>query len=78
MLRLLAIALIAMPGAALAAEEKKDQRERRICKRETATGSLVQPKRTCLTKAEWKRTQWYNRQTTEEWQEAINAKPSGG
>ncbi len=78
MLRLLAIALIAMPAAAVAAEEKKDQRERRICKREPATGSLVQAKRTCLTKEEWKRTQHFNRQTTKEWQDAIDGAQRNG
>ncbi len=78
MLRLLAIALIVTPVAAVAAEEKKDQRERRICKRETATGSLVQARRTCLTKEEWKRSEWYNRQTTKEWQEAIDGSQKNG
>ncbi len=78
MMRLLMIALLAMPAAAVASEGKKDERERRICKREAATGSLVQAKRTCLTKEEWKRTQWYNRQTHEEWQEAIDGKMRAG
>ena len=77
MLRLLAIALIAMPVAAVAAEQKKDQPERRICKREPAIGSLVQPRRTCLTKEEWRRAEWLNKQTTEEWQEAIDGKIKG-
>ncbi len=72
MLRLLVIAALAMPTTATAAEQQGDKRERRICKREVAIGSLVAAKRTCLTREEWKKAERYNKQTVEEWQEAID------
>jgi hypothetical protein len=68
MLKLLLIASIAIPTAAIAAEDKSDKRERRICKRQAETGSLVKARRNCLTESEWKRAQENTRQGVEDWQ----------
>ena len=79
MLKLLIIAALATTAtAAGAAEPNKDKRERRICKRDVATGSLVGAKRICLTKDQWKQSEMFNRQTVEEWQEAVDGKQRGG
>jgi hypothetical protein len=77
MLRIAMIAaLLAVPAAAGAADAEK-KKERRICKREIATGSNVRPKRTCLTAEEWKQAEQYNRETTSAWQRAIDGKQRG-
>ncbi len=54
MLKPMLILLLALPAPVLAAAADEKQREKRVCKREAATGSLVQAKRTCLTKKEWR------------------------
>ena len=70
MLKMMLILSLAVPAAALAAD-KAEKRERLICKREAATGSLVKARRNCLTKAEWKRAQENTRQSVEDWQTQI-------
>ena len=44
-------ALVAFPAAAVAKD--KDPGERRICKRDTVTGSRTEARKICRTKAEW-------------------------
>ena len=72
MLKLFMIVLVATPGVAAAAAEKTPKPERRICRRDTSTGSLVQAKRTCLTKEEWAQSKQHSKQTVKEWQDAID------
>jgi hypothetical protein len=64
--------LIAIPSAGIAAKDNNQETERRICKREIAIGSLVQAKRNCLTKAEWKKAQELNRRNVDEWQKGLD------
>jgi len=78
MSKLLLIMLLALPAPALAAEDNvSDKRERRVCKREPATGSLVNAKRTCLTKKEWKQARDYSKRTVDEWQNSIDGSRKG-
>jgi hypothetical protein len=48
-------AAIALPAPEDAPERAKDSRDKMICKRFVATGSLVRGYRTCKTKWEWER-----------------------
>jgi hypothetical protein len=58
---LLATALVmALATPAIAADDKaqdqsaaQDVKEKKICRTETVTGSLVAKRRTCMTKAQW-------------------------
>ena len=78
MSKMLLIALAALPASAIAATDNADNRERRLCKREVATGSLVQAKRTCLTKKEWGQTREQNRRVVDEWQNAVDGSRKSG
>ncbi len=79
MLRLLsssviALAVIAAPAAASSADTngKGQKKERRICKRDMKTDSLVGARRTCLTAAEWKETTRVNQRTLDEWKNKMD------
>ncbi len=83
MLRLLMMISFALPTVALPtvalAEQGGDKRERRICKRDVTTGSLIAARRLCLTEAEWKETLRLNRQIVDQWQNKIDgSRQSGG
>jgi hypothetical protein len=67
---LIAVSVLAAPAAA--ANTKPDKRERRICKRDIKTDSLVAPRRLCLTATEWKEAHRGNRRIVDDWQKAID------
>ncbi len=48
--------MVLMPATAFAApeEEAKEEKEKKICRSELATGSRVRKVRTCMTEAEWR------------------------
>jgi hypothetical protein len=73
MLRWLLLVLLVTPAFAAAADAPP-KKERLICRREVKPGSLIAPRRICLTKEEWKLTQFYNRETVRGWQEAVNSR----
>ena len=78
MLKPMLMLLLALPAPVLAADADEKQREKRICKREAATGSLVQAKRTCLTKREWRQSREQNRRIVDEWQNSIDGAQKSG
>jgi hypothetical protein len=78
MLKPMLMLLLTLPAPVVAAGEDEKQRERRVCKREVAIGSLVQSTRTCLTKREWKQSRQHNRRTVDEWQNSIDGAQRGG
>jgi outer membrane cobalamin receptor len=80
MFKLLAVslaALMAVPAIAAdpapATSDTKKNEKKVLCKREAKTGSLVAPKRTCLTVADWERSQTINRKNVEDWQQAVDS-----
>ncbi len=89
MLKLLSVALVAtlaVPAAAANAEAttaeaaateataaKPAKKERLICKRETATDSLVKKKRICLTAEGWKQSRNLTQENVKKWQDAIDS-----
>lgn len=72
MLKFAACAALVVSAAAVAAEKSGDGREKLICKRETKTGSLVAPKRTCLSAEQWKLAEMVNKQNNKGWSDAID------
>lgn len=54
------------------------QKERRICRTSTDTGSFARRTRTCLTTAQWRRADEGNRELAREIQENNRGAPSGG
>ena len=47
---------LAMSGAAMAKDDGKEQapvKEKKVCRTETVTGSLVAKRRICMTQAQW-------------------------
>lgn len=74
LLSLSLMGLLAFPAAAAEPAKEDGKRERLICKRETTIGSNVRQKRTCLTKEDWAKSEAHNRQTTRDWQNAIDGK----
>ncbi len=53
---LAASALVCVAGVAAAQDEAQEPKaEKKICRTEATTGSLLRKKRTCLTQAQWDR-----------------------
>jgi hypothetical protein len=81
---LLAAALaVGISVPALAADKAKDggteasAKEKKICRTETVTGSLIAKRRICMTKAEWDKVEEANRQTVDKFTSRQTSRPGG-
>jgi hypothetical protein len=76
---LLAVALAAgLSAPAIAGDDNSDQdapKEKKICRTETVTGSLISKRRICMTKAEWDRYEQANREQLDRYTSRQNSRP---
>ena len=76
---LLTAALAAgLAAPALAADDSGDQdapKEKKICRTETVTGSLISKRRVCMTKAEWDRYEQANREDVDRYTSRQSGRP---
>jgi hypothetical protein len=87
---LAAAVAVAVSAPALAEDKAKDngnaapeQKEKKICRNETVTGSLVAKRRVCLTAAEWQELSQKTKQNIDNFTKAAalpqqGANPLGG
>ena len=61
-----------------AADDSSDQdapKEKKICRTETVTGSLISKRRICMTKAEWDRYEQANREQLDRYTSRQSGRP---
>jgi hypothetical protein len=77
-----ALALLALPGAALSAGETSAVTEKKpeklVCRKLSETGSLVKKNKVCLTRAQWERSQSYHSEYGAKLQDDLRGRPAGG
>jgi hypothetical protein len=52
-------------------------KEKKICRTETVTGSLIAKRRVCMTKAEWDKVEAASRQTVDKFTAQQTSRPGG-
>ena len=76
---LIAAALaVGLSGTALAADDSKTPdapKEKKICRTETVTGSLIARRRICMTKAEWDQVEAANKQNIDKFASQQTQRP---
>ncbi len=72
-------AVLALSAPAFAGDDKSDPapiKEKKICRTDRVTGSLLAKRRTCLTKAQWDQLEQANRASVDRYTSRQSGRPA--